>query len=91
MTEPKPQEPSIRLEVVCDGATGHVFAARSLDQQATGEDAPDQVCFEAEQGQVCEVVDITPEQAGLGPSRLFATHRVSQGRLVPDEGCEQGG
>lgn len=71
------------MEVVCDADTGHVFAARSLDVQAIGEDVPDRVRLEATENHVCEVIEVTAEQALVGLPELFATHKVHKGRLVP--------
>jgi hypothetical protein len=71
------------MEVVCDADTGHVFAARALDVQAIGEDAPDRVRLEAAEKQVCEVIEVTAEQALVGLPELFATHKLRKGRLVP--------
>lgn len=83
MSANKPERAPSRVELVCDAHTGHVLAARAVDVQAIGDDAPDRVRLEAAENEVCAVIEITAEQALVGLPELFATHRLRNGRLVP--------
>lgn len=83
MSTKKRERAIVRLEIICDADTGHVFAARPAEVQAIGEDAPGKVWFEATENQVCEVIEISPEQALIGLPKLFATHKLRNGRLLP--------
>ena len=71
-----------RLEVVYDAKSGHVVAARSLDIQVIGKDAPSSVSFYPGENQVKKAVDISAEQAAVDFPNLFATHKIQNGRLV---------
>lgn len=83
--------PRASLDVLCDEATGHVFAACGSGASATGDNAPDTFHWIARDGQRCERIELDESQLTMDFAKLFASHRVLAGRLVPCKGGETQG
>jgi hypothetical protein len=82
----RPKKLPFRMEVVYDAESGEVLAARPLDVEPIGDDAPAHVGFEPAANQICQIIEVTAEQLHTGLPEVFATHRLREGRLVPKAG-----
>ncbi|MEL6430413.1 MAG: hypothetical protein AAFU73_19930 [Planctomycetota bacterium] len=80
----KPQKKPVWFDVLVEGSTGRVVAAYEARVRATGKNGPSTFHWTPKDGQTATRIVIGGDQLDLDLGKLFESHRVEEGKLVPE-------